>query len=412
MGHVSAPRTPLPFVELVAGSMLALWLLVGRWGLDRLLPVGAAEGSRILQLRYAIVGVLVVATLAAAAMIPGRLRGAPRGPLLIFWALVLYLLSTILWAPDSGLAIQRGIDVSLVGVGSSAAWIWSRMRTEGVFRRSFWMTVILVCAVLIVSAFAAFGSRRRLAALGGGPNVFARNMGLSAIVGFSLLPVWRAIGLSLFTVSALLVVLSGSRGGMLSMVVGLITLILVHREYRGAKSFIYLIAGVLGLGVILTSTPLGTHVISVFTSRVLRLTIEQQHSAGRDALYQAAIELWRERPVFGHGLGGWRTLTGENYPHNVFLELACEGGAIAVVLFTVWLGFVVWSFWTRRRTVDPACVAAFILFFVASQFSGDLYDSRAIFMFAMLANRPVGRRLGGAVRQYGTSVPASAQTQG
>jgi O-antigen ligase len=92
-----------------------------------------------------------------------------------------------------------------------------------------------------------------------------------------------------------------------------------------------------------------------------------------------------EDPLIGAGLSAFSIRTGDVYPHNVFLEIFAEGGCIGLLLFLAMLGATGLMFWQHRDTLNTAAVAAFVLILVASQFSGDLYDSRGLFLFPILA---------------------------
>ena len=91
--------------------------------------------------------------------------------------------------------------------------------------------------------------------------------------------------------------------------------------------------------------------------------------------------------VGGGGLGSFRGLRYGVYPHNIFLEVLSEGGVAGVALLLL----VLWRFervyWQNKKP-DGAATAAFVLILVNTQFSGDLYDSRSLFVFMMLAFLP------------------------
>ena len=82
-------------------------------------------------------------------------------------------------------------------------------------------------------------------------------------------------------------------------------------------------------------------------------TLEQD---GRSRLYDQAVELTRQNPVFGFGSGGFFLYSyvlleqEERYPHNVFLELSAEVGlgpalalAAAVLFLLISIGRRAWT---------------------------------------------------------------------
>ena len=59
------------------------------------------------------------------------------------------------------------------------------------------------------------------------------------------------------------------------------------------------------------------------------------HSGGRDQGYAVALEMFLERPILGHGFGGFgeRFNYPDFYPHNVILEVLAEFGGLGLLLF-------------------------------------------------------------------------------
>lgn len=52
---------------------------------------------------------------------------------------------------------------------------------------------------------------------------------------------------------------------------------------------------------------------------------------GRELRWVTAINIFKDHPFFGAGLGSFHALTGFSWPHNFFLELLCETGIIGFV---------------------------------------------------------------------------------
>ncbi len=53
--------------------------------------------------------------------------------------------------------------------------------------------------------------------------------------------------------------------------------------------------------------------------------------SGRTVLYLQALSVFSDHPFLGSGIGGFHAITGEDYPHNFFLELLCEMGIIGTI---------------------------------------------------------------------------------
>ncbi len=132
--------------------------------------------------------------------------------------------------------------------------------------------------------------------------------------------------------------------------------------------------------------------------RIVWLTIEGYASC-RDILYEKAIELAHRSPAWGVGLGGFAAITGWAYPHNIFLEFLCEGGVIALLLFAAAMVAFAAASWRNRGMLDVTSLAAFVVMFVASQFSGNLYDSRSVFVLPVLAMAPATKQASARARK-------------
>jgi O-antigen ligase len=220
-------------------------------------------------------------------------------------------------------------------------------------------------------------------------------MGLVIIAALFL---WKRSGRSLVFIpiiafSAVMIVLSGSRGGLLSVLVA--ALVFAVCERLPLRRFII---GMLAIGgvlfVVILNTSIGRMAIELAQERIVGEVLSGNggdgvYWSGRDELYAAAIDLGAERPLVGTGLGGFEALTAfvetdtataNTYPHNLILELFCETGIVGVLLFVALVVMFCRDIWSHRRTVDGAAVAGWMLVFVSSQFSGDIYDNRLLFL--------------------------------
>lgn len=63
-------------------------------------------------------------------------------------------------------------------------------------------------------------------------------------------------------------------------------------------------------------------------------TTLEEGDTGRNLLKLQALSIFELYPYFGKGLGGFYQMTGENYPHNFFLEILCECGLVGLIYFS------------------------------------------------------------------------------
>jgi len=113
----------------------------------------------------------------------------------------------------------------------------------------------------------------------------------------------------------------------------------------------------------------------------------------RSGLMELGISLMGEHPLLGVGIQGFRYHSPNpvtyNFPHNIFLELGSEMGALAAVIFLV---ILIYSFREIAKQLtdpatkhDPLVHTVFLLMifvFLDSMVSGDINDLR--FMWFVL----------------------------
>lgn len=91
--------------------------------------------------------------------------------------------------------------------------------------------------------------------------------------------------------------------------------------------------------------------------------------SGRSMIYKTAIEVIKDAPLVGHGLGADRFLLGEygfryrNYPHNLILELMIHFGVVLGLAIVVSLFVLFYRFYKRRKENPELCVLFVICFF-------------------------------------------------
>lgn len=355
--------------------LVALFLLGGRWSFARVLDV---DDLIVYEVRF-----WVVIALALVAVLSGpRVRGSSSA--LPFLAFVGWFLVSTLWAPSYAYALDKGIELAVLAVGTLAILKISRSLPPHALLGSVWPILAVVLSVLaLFGLVAGVGGGQRIAVLGGGPNVFGRNMGLLALVCIAAalggsrrtLPIVAAI------VAGALVLLSGSRGALVATAVGLVALFFVRR-IQATRTLVVLALLVVAAAIAALYTEVGREAMAVFEQRILVLTLEQDHDAGRQGLYRDAIAMGMRDPIHGAGLGAFAAEGYGVYPHNLFLEAFAEGGIVGVTLLVIVLARAVWG--TVMREIPALDAGAFMLLLTAAQFSGDFYDSRGVFVLALV----------------------------
>lgn len=141
---------------------------------------------------------------------------------------------------------------------------------------------------------------------------------------------------------------SGSRVGLLGMLVGLVAILFMLREhyFKNTKKHLVLILASTLLGLVVSTQTDGLSRVSDKAS----LSQTEYSNSARLGIYAIAAELINEKPVFGYGIGSFRSvwqyqkaeyqskhpeadLIGEyvTHPHNELIFWQVEGGSLATL---------------------------------------------------------------------------------
>jgi putative inorganic carbon (HCO3(-)) transporter len=160
---------------------------------------------------------------------------------------------------------------------------------------------------------------------------FAMAVGL---VLFANSPRWRWVGVAWFAVVGAALLATFSKGGYLA--VGALALMAVLSVRRWGA---LLLAGAVASALLIAQIPLvaqrlGTIPISI---------------GGRLEIYRATLQMIRNSPIFGVGLGGYsyqfRGEVPEIYPHDIWLTFWVEIGLLGLIAFAVILFWLLWRGW-------------------------------------------------------------------
>ena len=366
---------------------LALFLLSGRWSLAR---IGMGEASVLLEPRaWTVIG------LAAIAYSPALSRTLPLEPPLrtCLGALVVflgYMTTTVLWAPTSELPWTKAYEMLLILVTVASVARIARWTGPRLLIHRFWDAFAVALGVMAVLGLASWAgsSGERLAVLGGGPNVFGRNMAVLLMLSLSAILAGRGkrwVWISAAALAAVLALLSGSRGAIVGSMAGAAVLIYTKKIPLGR--FVKIAIGLVVFAwFVVTFTDVGQSALTSFGERFLKLTLEERHDAGRTDIYIYALHMGLDAPLVGQGLAAFAVSGFHVYPHNIVLEAFCEGGLVGVAFLLAVLVP------TLRRALQPDAeyvsrdLAIFAVLLFSASFTGDFYDSRGVMLVALLVS--------------------------
>ena len=248
----------------------------------------------------------------------------------------------------------------------------------------------------------------RMATLGGGPIVFGRWMGFG-IISLIFLPLKiRSIYKHfLIVILFVLALSSGSRGP----VFALFLTGLIYFLFNFKKSLFKIFATTSILFLVLFFSGLNKKISEIGNAERVFMNvsskgISKQSTNTRKNLAYGSLILIKNYP-FGVGSGNWQVLTNSlrpnhlmplEYPHNIFLEIACEYGIHTLVIFLAMLFYAVnlsykkmLFFKNNNSSLYPLFFYLLVFFFLNSQISGMLNDSRILFFIisCIIINKPL-----------------------
>ena len=312
-----------------------------------------------------------------------------RHAIILVFSLVAPVCATLIWSRDP----ERGALtlVNLLAVSAAAALLLAyAISGIGLTRTlKLWVvaSVLLLAAAVLYKVERGFLDRN-VNFLFNGPNVFARQMGLAAILaGFVYQGPRRYLLVFLFTAAF---VWTQSKGPLIALILIGAWSIWQGSGWRGRALLIAmatLAATMIALGIaFLANSPLLGRMflaVSVFDSG---LTAQNFGSIGsRVLMIRETLTMIATQP-YGVGIGGWAASSGiawADYPHNIFLELWSEAG---VVLGSIAL--LAFACFVSSRTMVLVAACWFLL--ICQQVSGGLLDAR--FLLALACVAFIGRR--------------------
>jgi O-antigen ligase len=361
-------------------------LLAGRFTPDRLGALPAWD----VRLGFALVVGLLCLTWATVAQEPTRKTGigATFG---WFLAWVGWMAVSAGWAPKGARTGDVLVDLALLTGFCWAGWGAAGRISLPALSTVWWWLYVTGWLYLAGALVAGPGVQGRYSAFGGGPNVFVRVMDLACLATLVLAVTkrkrWVLLGLPAFLLGAYL---SGSRGGLLALLPILLVggpVLLRRVRGRGIRAVAVGAPLLLLVGGLLRNPSW----LAFGQERFVQETFSQGYDSERGSIVARALELFETHLWFGTGLDGFFPLqipwTNAEYPHNLVLATAAEGGLVGLGLLGGTLLGGTAAVLRRRPLGENAFgfVLAASCLFLAALFSGDYYDSRFLWFFLGLA---------------------------
>jgi O-antigen ligase len=286
-------------------------------------------------------------------------------------------------------------------------WVaYNLLQHERVARWCLWgfgLACVAVAGLLAggvgVSEYRGVAGRQTV--FGQGPNSIASLIGLGAVALIGLaygrvgarqktkLAAWAG-----FLIVAAAVTRTGSRGALVGLGMGLMTLLASRGSARTRIRNALIVVLALGACVWITIT-------SATAASRWQNTLEEGSMAGRQRIYREAFRMFEERPIRGWGPAtnyyalGRRLNLPKRDTHNMFLWLLTEQGLVGTIPFCIGLAMCARAAWRGRKGVQGPLPLALLVAVLTVNLSGTYYVTKwfwLILAYALASATYVRRR--------------------
>lgn len=218
------------------------------------------------------------------------------------------------------------------------------------FPKVFSQTSMIFCAYMLISNAGSLSYKRlgwdQPIPFGGGSTYQSNNVGFVFAMAFNMY-LYRLVEekkkryVFPMLILAFCVALTGSRKALLIIMMGVVIILFLTAKGFAKKLRILVIGLICAIlfFVAVMKIPvlydiIGNRMETLITGAVTGEDKDQSFIV-REHLTEYAMELYREKPIFGQGLDSFRTMEGSYglYAHNNFAELLCCTGIVGFILF-------------------------------------------------------------------------------
>ena len=284
---------------------------------------------------------------------------------------------------------------SIVAVLLSALIAFKKIKTPVVFLAEiFIISLFIECSYLIIeflfsdSSFTGISSNRNISS----SSIIIKFIFLIFLMNSSS-SFFNKIFLKILEVIAIVsIVLLQSRLGLFSLILVYILFFFIYKDKR--KHYVISLLIVFLSSISLSSSD-GSKVIDK-NYNILNLESDESLNQ-RLNFYSIAIELFNQKPIFGHGIGSWKyeslaykksednTVLIPYYTHNDFLQILVETGIIGLgIYFVILLSLFnnLLKLFKRDKNIS-IFIILFVLFFLNSMINFPLHRSQEFIPFIL-----------------------------
>ena len=392
----AAVANPRLFVYALAAAAMTLLLLFPEFALALYVVVGDVKGDDRVAALLPFDWTIAVGVVLVAGMILNLLRGRRIAAIpptyLLLGALSVWMAASLTHTPDFSAGLEKfGRFVTVTGIVIVAPFfVLAKPAAIKRFLIAFGIAAFAICAYALVG----LGSDDRLVS----PSDNTIGLGhvacaLVMLIWFAAIPrdrwPFRLFSYALFSVPAVALVGSGSRGSAIACVLAIgLSLYFCHQRIKD-----FLLIGAGGLLLIpFVGIPSASfdYLATLVKSGSVDVLLDF-----RGDLLGFGWELLQRHPLIGAGIAGFQYSSPNpsvyKWPHNIFLEVACELGIPAFLI-------VVAFFWSAVReslrqlrnsastygSMSQLAAAWLLLGIVNGLNTGDINSDRTTWLFASI----------------------------
>ena len=176
---------------------------------------------------------------------------------------------------------------------------------------------------------------------------------------------------------------TGSRGGILSSLVGFCVLLALFLRARNVSAYLNIVPIVVGAMLLMVMT------LETFLDRILA-TLSGDDYGWRDLIWAASLELIEERPITGTGPAFMEVLgsmvgVARFSTHNTYLQVVLAYGLIGVTAFFALIWSILRQCWKYRRSSLSALFLVLLSTSLVFGMTGDLMFDRYFWVLAAMS---------------------------
>jgi O-antigen ligase len=381
---------------------LIFYYIAGKVGFEERLALGwGLSANQVLQ-------ILCIPCLALSVANRADGRTFPRWTLAFLLVLTIVMTVGLLYTGNPEYGTTKMLGYALL-VLPGTLFLGLRVRDFAALQKVMWILLATTVVMMLMGlrGISQLQQGTRLAVFGGGAIVYARLMGTGMLLLATVALVLRRAGhrgvawfvLALLTPGFLVTMyFAGSKGPLIALLISFLVFSFLNRFLRRTLLWI----GLIGCVLLVAGMRSRTFQDSMKLVTASRIFIDPRAKLSYGS-YNSRLDFWSysgnliaHSPVIGVGTGGWgvqRRLFEERiYPHNIFIEVACEYGLGMLALLLSYFGWLAWRARSlvrapldRRHAIYASGLVACLVFWFASvQVSGDVIDNRNLWLFAVL----------------------------